>query len=137
MRAAPEVRQLPGIHGAAHAGQQEGVHEECGQLSGHQRHREEAGALLRVHAHKEAVFPAQKVAESELGCEECWFYMTALETMSTSGSVRIHPFFFWSLRLRDTTVKRTVKLVKEDAGKLVFPEDATSRTLQTLKFSRN
>lgn len=93
MRAAPEVRELSGIHGAAHPGQQEGVDEECGQLSGHQRHREEAGALLRFNAHKKAVFPAEKVAESDLGGKVCWFYLTALETMSTSGSVKIHLFF--------------------------------------------
>lgn len=92
--AAPEVRKLSGIHRAAHPGQQEGVHEECWQLSGHQCYREEAGALLRFNAHKEAVFPAEKVAESRLGRKVCWFYTTALETVSTSGSVRIHQFSF-------------------------------------------
>lgn len=76
VRAAAEARRLSGVHRAAHPGQQEGVHEERGQLPGHQRHREEAGALLRVNAHKEAVFPAQKVAESEVGCNVCWFYTT-------------------------------------------------------------
>lgn len=76
VRAAPEVRELSGIHGAAHPGQQEGVDEERGQLSGQQRHREEAGALLRFNAHKEAVFPAEKVAESALGGKMCWFYLT-------------------------------------------------------------
>lgn len=103
VRAAPEVRELSGIHRAAHPGQQEGGHEECWQRSGHQRHREEAGALLRFNAHKEAVFPAEKVAESDLGCKVCWFNLTALETMSTSGIVRIHWFsFFWSVLFSDT-----------------------------------
>lgn len=101
VRAAPEVRELAGIHGAAHPGQQEGVDEERGQLSGQQRHREEAGALLRLNAHKEAVFPAEKVAESiSVLFFFCFFffYLTALGTPCRLQEVSefISLFFFFS-----------------------------------------
>lgn len=66
MRAAPTVWELSRIHRAAHIGQQKGVDEDCDYVSERQRFREEADALLRFNAHKEAVLSTKRVAESDL-----------------------------------------------------------------------
>lgn len=64
VRAAEEVRRLSGIHRTPDAGQPHGVGEERFVKQGQGVHRQEAGALLRLHAHQEALLPPQKVKPS-------------------------------------------------------------------------
>ncbi|XP_012583462.1 PREDICTED: caspase-6 isoform X1 [Condylura cristata] len=59
VRDAGAVWGRPGVHRATDAGQQEGVTAPGGLLPGPQRHRQEAGALLRVHADQEAALCPQ------------------------------------------------------------------------------
>ena len=58
-----ELRRLPGVHGAADTGEQEGVPAQRGTRRRPQRHREEADSLLRLHAHQEALLPNKTVGE--------------------------------------------------------------------------
>lgn len=64
----PQIWKLPGIHRAADAGQQEGVHEERRVLLRPKRYWEETGALLRLHAHQKTLLPPKEVRATVLRC---------------------------------------------------------------------